>query len=42
MAARIPGAAVRIVPGAGHAVPLERAEACAAEIENFLRRSIDA
>ena len=41
MAARIPGAAVRIVPGAGHAVPLERADDCAAEIERFLRRSID-
>jgi 2-succinyl-5-enolpyruvyl-6-hydroxy-3-cyclohexene-1-carboxylate synthase len=42
MAARIPGAVLRIVPGAGHAVPLERAPACAREIENFLTRSIDA
>jgi len=41
MAARIPGAAVRIVPGAGHAVPLERATECAQEIETFLTRSID-
>lgn len=41
MAARIPGAALAIVPGAGHAVPLERAEDCAAEIDTFLRRSID-
>ena len=42
MAARIPRAEVRIIPGTGHAVPLERAEACASEIETFLRRSIDA
>jgi 2-succinyl-5-enolpyruvyl-6-hydroxy-3-cyclohexene-1-carboxylate synthase len=41
MAARIPGATVRIVPGAGHAVPLERAAECAREIETFLKRSID-
>jgi 2-succinyl-6-hydroxy-2,4-cyclohexadiene-1-carboxylate synthase len=41
MAARIPGAAVRIVAGAGHAVPLERAAECAREIETFLTRSID-
>ena len=40
MAARIPGAAVRIVPGAGHAVPLERAAECAQDIETFLTRSI--
>jgi 2-succinyl-6-hydroxy-2,4-cyclohexadiene-1-carboxylate synthase len=30
-----------IVPDAGHAVPLERAQACAAELEEFLERSID-
>ncbi len=41
MAARIPGAAVRIVPGSGHAVPLERATECAMEIETFLTRSIE-
>ncbi|MBK8325307.1 MAG: 2-succinyl-5-enolpyruvyl-6-hydroxy-3-cyclohexene-1-carboxylic-acid synthase [Betaproteobacteria bacterium] len=41
MAGRIPGAAVRIVPGAGHAVPLERAAECAQAIETFLTRSID-
>ncbi len=42
MAARIPNAALRLVAGAGHAVPLERAGACAAELEEFLERSIDA
>jgi 2-succinyl-5-enolpyruvyl-6-hydroxy-3-cyclohexene-1-carboxylate synthase len=42
MAARIPGATLCIVPGAGHAVPLERAAPCATELEEFLKRSIDA
>ncbi len=42
MAGRIPGAEVCIVPGAGHAVPLERAHDCAVQLEQFLRRSIDA
>jgi 2-succinyl-5-enolpyruvyl-6-hydroxy-3-cyclohexene-1-carboxylate synthase len=39
MAARIPGAQVRIIAGAGHAVPLERARECALEIDAFLTRS---
>ncbi|MCM2329275.1 MAG: 2-succinyl-6-hydroxy-2,4-cyclohexadiene-1-carboxylate synthase, partial [Lysobacter sp.] len=38
MASRIGGATLCIVPGAGHAVPLERAAACAAEIETFLKK----
>jgi 2-succinyl-5-enolpyruvyl-6-hydroxy-3-cyclohexene-1-carboxylate synthase len=42
MAGRIPNAALRIVAGSGHAVPLEAAQRCAAEFEEFLRRSIDA
>lgn len=42
MAKRIAGAAVCIVANAGHAVPLERAPECAAELEAFLKRSIDA
>jgi pimeloyl-ACP methyl ester carboxylesterase len=42
MAARIPGAALRIVPEAGHAVPLERAGAFAAALDEFLKGSIDA
>jgi 2-succinyl-6-hydroxy-2,4-cyclohexadiene-1-carboxylate synthase len=42
MAGRIPHAALRIVAGSGHAVPLEAAPRCAAELEEFLRRSIDA
>ncbi len=42
MAARIPGATLSVVPGAGHAVPIERAQACAALLEAFLKRSIDA
>ncbi len=42
MAARIPKAALRIVAGAGHAVPLERAPECGRELEEFLKRSIDA
>jgi len=37
MAGRIPGAAVRIVAGAGHAVPLERAAECASLIDSFLK-----
>jgi 2-succinyl-6-hydroxy-2,4-cyclohexadiene-1-carboxylate synthase len=40
MAGRISGAEVRIVPGAGHAVPLERARECAAGLEAFLNRSL--
>jgi 2-succinyl-6-hydroxy-2,4-cyclohexadiene-1-carboxylate synthase len=39
MAARIPGSQVRIIAGAGHAVPLERAQECAREIDAFLTRS---
>lgn len=42
MAARIPGAALAIAAGAGHAVPLERAAECARDLEEFLERSIDA
>jgi pimeloyl-ACP methyl ester carboxylesterase len=42
MAGRIPGAVLRIVPEAGHAVPLERAQAFAAELGEFLKGSIDA
>lgn len=42
MAGRVPNAALRIVAGAGHAVPLERAQDCAVELEQFLERSIDA
>ncbi len=42
MAGRIPGAVLRIVPEAGHAVPLERARAFAAELGEFLKGSIDA
>lgn len=42
MAAHIPASDLRIVTGAGHAVPIERAAECAAELEQFLRRSIDA
>jgi 2-succinyl-5-enolpyruvyl-6-hydroxy-3-cyclohexene-1-carboxylate synthase len=42
MASRIPGSAACLVPGAGHAVPLERAPECAREFERFLQRSIDA
>jgi 2-succinyl-6-hydroxy-2,4-cyclohexadiene-1-carboxylate synthase len=42
MAGRIPGATLRIVPGAGHAVPLESAGRFAEELEGFLTRSIDA
>jgi 2-succinyl-6-hydroxy-2,4-cyclohexadiene-1-carboxylate synthase len=42
MARRIPDAALRIVAGCGHAVPLEAAQRCAAELEEFLKRSIDA
>jgi 2-succinyl-5-enolpyruvyl-6-hydroxy-3-cyclohexene-1-carboxylate synthase len=42
MAGRIPDAILRIVPGAGHAVPLERAATFAAEIDGFLKGSIDA
>ncbi|HQZ45499.1 MAG TPA: 2-succinyl-5-enolpyruvyl-6-hydroxy-3-cyclohexene-1-carboxylic-acid synthase [Usitatibacteraceae bacterium] len=41
MAGRIPGAVVRLVAGAGHAVPIERAAACAAALEEFLKGSID-
>ena len=41
MARSIPGASLSVVAGAGHAVPLERADACALEIENFLARSVD-
>ena len=37
MAARIPRAVCRVVPGAGHAVPLERPEICAAWIDRFLK-----
>ena len=37
MAAMIPGAECRIVPGAGHAVPLERPEECAAWIDRFVK-----
>lgn len=36
MAALIPGAVVRIVAESGHAVPLERAAACAVELDSFL------
>ena len=36
MASRIPGARLCILPGAGHAVPLERAAAFAEELEAFL------
>jgi len=42
MAERIAGSELRIVSGAGHAVPIERAAQCAAELEQFLRRTIDA
>jgi 2-succinyl-5-enolpyruvyl-6-hydroxy-3-cyclohexene-1-carboxylate synthase len=42
MASHIAGSDLRIVTGAGHAVPIERAAECAAELEQFLRRSIDA
>ena len=42
MAGRIPRATLAIVPGAGHAVPLEQAPAFAAALEEFLKRSIDA
>ncbi|MCW5590939.1 MAG: 2-succinyl-5-enolpyruvyl-6-hydroxy-3-cyclohexene-1-carboxylic-acid synthase [Burkholderiales bacterium] len=42
MAGRIPGARLVLVPDAGHAVPLERAQAFAAELEAFLQGSIDA
>ena len=38
---RIPGAALRIIPGAGHAVPLERAQDCAAAIDAFLKKGSD-
>jgi len=37
MAAAIPGAECRIVPGAGHAVPLERPEECAALIDRLVK-----
>ena len=42
MARAIPGAALAIVAGAGHAVPLERAADCAAALDEFLERSIEA
>ncbi|MGE0355392.1 MAG: 2-succinyl-5-enolpyruvyl-6-hydroxy-3-cyclohexene-1-carboxylic-acid synthase [Burkholderiales bacterium] len=42
MAARIPGARLGLVPGAGHAVPLERAAEFAAALEEFLKETIDA
>ena len=42
MAGRIPGARLVLVPDAGHAVPLERAQAFAAELDAFLQGSIDA
>jgi 2-succinyl-5-enolpyruvyl-6-hydroxy-3-cyclohexene-1-carboxylate synthase len=42
MATRNARATLCLVPGAGHAVPLERAAACAQEFERFLERSIDA
>jgi len=42
MAARIPESDLVLVPACGHAVPLERAAECAASIEAFLTRSIDA
>jgi pimeloyl-ACP methyl ester carboxylesterase len=42
MAARNARATLCLVPGAGHAVPLERAAGCAQELERFLERSIDA
>ncbi len=41
MAERIPRAEALVVPGCGHAVPLERPEAFAAALEGFLQRSID-
>ncbi len=37
LAARIPGAILRIVPDCGHAVPLERAQAFVAELKAFLK-----
>ncbi|MBL0143198.1 MAG: 2-succinyl-5-enolpyruvyl-6-hydroxy-3-cyclohexene-1-carboxylic-acid synthase [Betaproteobacteria bacterium] len=41
MTGRIPGSVLRIVAQAGHAVPLERAQACAAELEDFLKMGTD-
>ena len=40
MAGRIPGARACLVEGAGHAVPLERPDAFAHEIHDFLTRSL--
>jgi uncharacterized protein (TIGR00725 family) len=42
MAGRIPRATLRIVPETGHAVALERVPEFAAELEEFLKGSIDA
>ncbi len=42
MAGRIPRARLAIVPGAGHAVPLEQAPAFVAALDEFLKGSIDA
>jgi 2-succinyl-5-enolpyruvyl-6-hydroxy-3-cyclohexene-1-carboxylate synthase len=43
MAKGLRGATVRIIPDAGHAVPLECAQACATQLEGFLfERSSDA
>lgn len=41
MAAMIPGAECRIIPGAGHAVPLERPEECAAWIDRFVKGAVE-
>ncbi len=42
VASFVMAAALAIVAGAGHAVPLERAADCAAALDEFLERSIEA
>jgi 2-succinyl-6-hydroxy-2,4-cyclohexadiene-1-carboxylate synthase len=41
MAEHLPNATVRIMPGAGHAVPLEAPAAFAAELDAFLKKGSD-
>jgi 3-oxoadipate enol-lactonase len=41
LAATIPGAELQLVPGAGHAVVLERAEDCAAVLLDWITRNAD-
>jgi pimeloyl-ACP methyl ester carboxylesterase len=42
LAARLPGAQVTILPGAGHMAPLEQPEALASGLDEFLSKRLDA